>query len=112
MLQRACELAYGQGITALAELAGPAARLTRLADVCLADLTETTHDQRPALSGVDGVRNAVQRAAFGAPVRQVSRVARPSGPCTRVRGHLPLTTSPGLYRVVATSLGATPAALP
>jgi hypothetical protein len=41
MLQRACEVAYGEGIAALAELAGPAARLTRLADACLADLTET-----------------------------------------------------------------------
>jgi len=41
MLQRACEVAYGDGVTALAEFAGPAARLTRLADVCLADLTET-----------------------------------------------------------------------
>ena len=41
MLQRACEVAYGEGVAALAEFAGPAARLTRLADVCLADLTET-----------------------------------------------------------------------
>lgn len=41
MLQRACEVAYGEGVTALAELAGPAARLTRLASACLADLTET-----------------------------------------------------------------------
>ena len=41
MLQRACEVAYGEGVAALAELAGPAARLTRLAEVCLADLTET-----------------------------------------------------------------------
>jgi hypothetical protein len=41
MLQRACEVAYGEGVAALAELAGPAARLTRLADACLADLTET-----------------------------------------------------------------------
>jgi hypothetical protein len=41
MLQRACDVAYGEGITALAERAGPAARLTRLADACLADLTET-----------------------------------------------------------------------
>jgi hypothetical protein len=41
MLQRACEVAYGEGVSALAELAGPAARLTRLADACLADLTET-----------------------------------------------------------------------
>ena len=41
MLQRACEVAYGEGVTVLADLAGPAARLTRLADVCLADLTET-----------------------------------------------------------------------
>lgn len=40
-LQRACEVAYGEGVAALAELAGPAARLTRLADACLADLTET-----------------------------------------------------------------------
>jgi hypothetical protein len=41
MLQRACEVAYGEGVAALAEFAGQAARLTRLADVCLADLTET-----------------------------------------------------------------------
>lgn len=41
MLQRACEVAYGEGVAALAELASPAARLTRLGDVCLADLTET-----------------------------------------------------------------------
>ena len=41
MLSRACEVAYGEGITTLAELAGPAAGLTRLADVCLEDLTET-----------------------------------------------------------------------
>ena len=40
-LQRSCEVAYGEGATALAELADPAARLTRLAVVCLADLTET-----------------------------------------------------------------------
>ena len=41
VLERACEVAYGEGVAALADLAGPAARLTRLADVCLADLTET-----------------------------------------------------------------------
>ena len=41
MLPRAAEVAYGEGVTALAELAGPAAGLTRLADVCLEDLTET-----------------------------------------------------------------------
>jgi hypothetical protein len=41
LLQRACEVAYGEGVAALAEFAGPAARLTRLAEVCLADLTET-----------------------------------------------------------------------
>ena len=40
-MARACEVAYGEGITALVELAGPAAGLTRLADVCLEDLTET-----------------------------------------------------------------------
>jgi hypothetical protein len=43
MLLRASEVAYGEGITALVELAGPAAGLTRLADACLEDLTET-HD--------------------------------------------------------------------
>jgi hypothetical protein len=43
MLQRASETAYGEGSTALVELAGPAAGLTRLGDVCLEDLTET-HD--------------------------------------------------------------------
>ena len=41
MLVRASEVAYGEGITALVELAGPAAGLARLADVCLEDLTET-----------------------------------------------------------------------
>ncbi len=41
MLPRASEVAYGEGITALAELAGPAAGPSRLADVCLEDLTET-----------------------------------------------------------------------
>ena len=41
MLLRASEVAYGEGITALLELAGPAAGLTRLAEVCLEDLTET-----------------------------------------------------------------------
>ena len=41
MLLRAAEVAYGEGITALVELAGPAAGLTRLADICLEDLTET-----------------------------------------------------------------------
>ncbi len=41
MLLWASEVAYGEGITALVELAGPAAGLTRLADVCLEDLTET-----------------------------------------------------------------------
>jgi hypothetical protein len=41
MLLRASEVAYGEGITALIELAGPAAGLTRLADVCLEDLTGT-----------------------------------------------------------------------
>jgi hypothetical protein len=40
-LPRASEAAFGEGITALVELAGPAAGLTRLADVCLEDLTET-----------------------------------------------------------------------
>jgi hypothetical protein len=41
MVLRASEVAYGEGITALIELAGPAAGLTRLAEVCLEDLTET-----------------------------------------------------------------------
>ena len=41
MLVRASEVAYGQGITTLVELAGPAAGPTRLADVRLEDLTET-----------------------------------------------------------------------
>jgi hypothetical protein len=40
MLPRASEVAYGEGITTLVELAGPAAGLTRLADVSLEDLTE------------------------------------------------------------------------
>jgi len=41
MLESACEVAYGEGVAALGELVGPAARLTRLAGTCLADLTET-----------------------------------------------------------------------
>jgi hypothetical protein len=41
MLAWSSEVAYGEGITALVELAGPAAGLTRLADVCLEDLTDT-----------------------------------------------------------------------
>ena len=41
MLLRAAEVAYGEGTTALVQLAGPAAGLTRLADVCLEDLAET-----------------------------------------------------------------------
>jgi hypothetical protein len=41
MLPRACEVAYGEGIGGLMEFAGPAAGLTRLAGVCLEDLTET-----------------------------------------------------------------------
>ena len=49
MLQPACEVAYGEGVSALAELAGPAARLTRLADACLADLTETSDRAHIAL---------------------------------------------------------------
>jgi hypothetical protein len=40
-LPRVCEVAYAEGIAGLAELAGPAAGLTRLAGVCLEDLTET-----------------------------------------------------------------------
>ena len=49
MLSRAAEVAYGEGITALAELTGPAAGLTRLAEVCLADLTETDDRAHMAL---------------------------------------------------------------
>lgn len=41
MLPRAAAAAYGEGITALAELAGPAAAMTRLADLSLEDLTDT-----------------------------------------------------------------------
>jgi hypothetical protein len=57
-LQRACEEAYGEGVAALAELAGADAGLTRLADVCLADLTETGDRAHIALQwdaiGADG----------------------------------------------------------
>jgi len=41
MLPRASEVAYGEGIAGLAELADPSAGQTRLADVCQEDLTET-----------------------------------------------------------------------
>ena len=40
-LPRISEVAYSEGITGRAELADPAVGLTRLADVCLEDLTET-----------------------------------------------------------------------
>jgi len=49
MLRRASEVAYGEGITGLVELAGPAAGLTRLADICLEDLTETDDCAHTAL---------------------------------------------------------------
>ena len=41
MLQRASEVAYGEAITGLVKLAGPAAGLTRLSGVRLEDLAET-----------------------------------------------------------------------
>jgi hypothetical protein len=41
MLVRASEVAYGEGITTLLELGGPAAGLTRLAEVCLEGRTGT-----------------------------------------------------------------------
>jgi hypothetical protein len=41
MLLRACEVAYGEGITALIELAGPTVGRTRLAEVYLENLAET-----------------------------------------------------------------------
>ena len=41
MLERACEVAYGEGISGMVELAGPAAVLTRLAGVRLSDLAQT-----------------------------------------------------------------------
>lgn len=58
MLLRASEAAYGEGITALVELAGPAAGLTRLADVCTEDLSQTDDCAHIALQweaiGADG----------------------------------------------------------
>jgi hypothetical protein len=57
-LPRACEVAYGEGIVGLAELTGPAAGLSRLASVCLEDLTETDDCAHIALQweavGADG----------------------------------------------------------
>jgi hypothetical protein len=58
MLLRASEVAYGEGITAVVKLAGAAAGLTRLADVCLEDLTQTDDCAHIALQwdaiGTDG----------------------------------------------------------
>lgn len=58
MLLRGSEVAYGEGITALVELAGPAAGLTRLADICLEDLSQTYDCAHIALQweaiGADG----------------------------------------------------------
>jgi hypothetical protein len=49
MLLRAAEVAYGEGITGLVKMAGPAAGLTRLAEVRLDDLAETDHCAHIAL---------------------------------------------------------------
>jgi hypothetical protein len=49
MLLRASEMSYGEGITDLVKLAGPAAGLARLADVCLEDLAETDNCAHIAL---------------------------------------------------------------
>jgi hypothetical protein len=58
MLLRAAEVAYGEGITALAELAGPAAGLSRLAEVCTEDLSRSDDCTHVALQwdaiGADG----------------------------------------------------------
>jgi hypothetical protein len=58
MLERAAEVAYGEAIAALMELAGPEAGLTRLADVCLEDLTQADDCAHIALEweaiGADG----------------------------------------------------------
>ena len=58
MLLRAAEMAYGKGLTALVELAGPAAGLTRLADVYLEDLSESDDCAHVAIQweaiGADG----------------------------------------------------------
>jgi hypothetical protein len=58
MLAGASEEAYGEGITGLVQLAGPAAGLTRLAGVGLDDLAETGHCAHIALRweaiGADG----------------------------------------------------------
>jgi hypothetical protein len=58
MLPRASGVADGEGIAGLAELAGPAAGLTRLAGVCLEDLTGTDDCAHIALQweaiGADG----------------------------------------------------------
>jgi len=43
LLLRASEVAYGEGITGLVEVAGPAAGLTRLAGIRLGHQTETDH---------------------------------------------------------------------
>ena len=57
-MPRASEVAYGEGINGLAELAGPLAGPTRLAGVCLEDLTETDDSAHIALRweaiGADG----------------------------------------------------------
>ena len=49
MLLQAAKIAYGEGITALVELAGPAAGLTRLADVCLEGMTQADNCAHIAL---------------------------------------------------------------
>ena len=43
MLPVACEMAYGEGITGMVKLAGPAAALTRLAGIRLGDPAQTGH---------------------------------------------------------------------
>jgi len=58
MLLRASEVAYGEGIAAVVEFAGPAAGRTRLADICTEDLTQADDCAHFALQwdaiGADG----------------------------------------------------------
>jgi hypothetical protein len=82
-LLRASEVAYGEGIAGLAELAGPAVGLTRLVGVCLEDLTGTDDCAHIALQweaiGADGRRPA------RAPGRAVGRALRRGLPALPTR---------------------------
>jgi hypothetical protein len=102
MLLRGSEVAYGEGITVLVALAGPAAGLTRLADVCLEDLSQTDDCVHIALQweaiGADGeLFTALLADLMLVPVRDQITALSLTGACWPPHGR----TGAGLGQVIA-----------